>query len=99
MNATLNIGLKTNKDARVPVHHAITVFPRFTFRDSRVADSATEQTLIARLEGITRDDVHVAAILLEQDCIAVLWDSGQGELIGPNAEAWGAFNPDYFLNL
>jgi hypothetical protein len=35
--------------------------------------------------------------VLEQDCVAVVdLDSGKGELIGPNAAAWGEFNPEYF---
>lgn len=32
---------------------------------------------------------------LQQDCIATVID-GQGELIGPNAAAWGRFNPEFF---
>lgn len=45
-----------------------------------------------------------ACVLAEQDCIAVYYrdgldgmSDGQGVLFGPNAEAWGEFNEDYFL--
>lgn len=35
---------------------------------------------------------------LDQDCIAVYDNlAGKGALIGPNASAWGEFNPAYFL--
>lgn len=34
---------------------------------------------------------------LDQDCIAVLNEStGEGQLIGPRAYAWGEFNENYF---
>lgn len=31
-----------------------------------------------------------------QDCIAVLYDDGEGKLVGPRAEAWGDFVFGYF---
>lgn len=71
---------------------------------SRRAQSATEDTLIvvlqvssgaeARLRTVINDLAHV----LLQDCIAVYYVTGwSGELIGPGAAAWGAFNPDFFI--
>ncbi len=32
----------------------------------------------------------------QQDCIAVLFGDGRGELVGPNAKSWGDFNIEYF---
>lgn len=32
-----------------------------------------------------------------QDCAAVRWGNGEGMLVGPRAEGWGGFNPEYFL--
>lgn len=35
---------------------------------------------------------------LRQDCIALVDDNGQnGVLVGPKAEKWGEFNPEFFL--
>lgn len=37
---------------------------------------------------------------LKQDCIAVYRElTGGGALVGPRADAWGPFNPEYFLLL
>ena len=74
-------------------------------RAYRLADSATERTAVADLllvhEGRPQTDaiakaINAAAIELAQDCIAIKLD-GAGALIGPNAAAWGEFNPQYWL--
>jgi hypothetical protein len=68
---------------------------------TRRAQSATEDTLIAICEGSGSDVAVVVAELayeLDQDCIALFnVETGVGQLIGPRAAAWGAFNPEYFL--
>ncbi len=70
----------------------------------RRAQSATEDTLVVQLSvssGVPRRlraDINALACQLRQDCIAV-YNSTEffGELVGPNAAAWGDFNPDYFI--
>jgi hypothetical protein len=44
--------------------------------------------------------VSLASSLLGQECIA-LWDpsEGRGQLIGPDADKWGAFDPAQFFDL
>lgn len=44
--------------------------------------------------------VSLASSLLGQECIA-LWDpsEGRGQLIGPDADKWGAFDPAQFFGL
>jgi len=32
-----------------------------------------------------------------QDCAGVRYFNGTGELVGPRAAQWGAFNPEYFI--
>lgn len=71
---------------------------------TRRAQSATEDTLIVVLqvssgaEARLRDVINTLAGALLQDCIAVYnATSWSGELVGPNAAAWGEFNPDFFL--
>ena len=70
---------------------------------SRRAQSATEDTLIVRMaigkiDKLFADRMHALAVDLYQDCIAV-YDATNysGELVGPNAAAWGEFNPEFFI--
>lgn len=42
------------------------------------------------------DVLYDVACELKQDCVAVAYSNGSGRLIGPNAAAWGEFNPEYF---
>lgn len=72
--------------------------------NNRLARSETEETLVVKLnassgaENRIRQELFELAEYLEQDCIAVYNATGwSGELVGPNAAAWGAFNPDYFI--
>ena len=76
-----------------------------------VKQSASEPTLVIR-GVITREDrlsqykfrlfLFRLSVALSQDCIAAVFEPhGKlpvGELIGPKADAWGPFNPDFFLN-
>lgn len=70
-----------------------------------VRQSATESTLVGYFilvhDGQPQADalrkaINACSIELAQDCIAVHID-GKGELIGPKADAWGPFNPQYWL--
>lgn len=40
--------------------------------------------------------LHKISIDFNQDCIAVLFCSGEGRLAGPNADLWGPFKRDFF---
>lgn len=47
---------------------------------------------------VTYADAYRLAEALGEDCIAVWYpDDQEGFLAGPKAEAWGAFNPSYFI--
>jgi hypothetical protein len=62
----------------------------------RVSRDGDEPTVIILCDFIT-GSIAVLAAALDQDCIAVYDDSTDtGTLIGDKAEAWGAFNPEYF---
>lgn len=37
---------------------------------------------------VMRDGIYAIARSLGQDCISVVWDSGEGECVGPRAERW-----------
>ena len=83
-------------------------FPALGAFETRVEPCGNEPTLVVRLRvpvewiarGILDDVVYWLAVSLEQDCIAVYHVDGEradtGDLIGPNATAWGAFNADFF---
>ena len=100
----INVGLQTTgrditpADARAVCHAA-----GITIITSNVLRSDTEPTLIALVEirpGHLGDAAFQVCDQLGQDCIAVVEvDTGSGQLIGPRAAAWGAFNPAYFLTL
>lgn len=68
--------------------------------------TVSESTLVVRAamrasRPMIRDIIHEVARRLAQDCIAVLFvaDDGDtsGEMIGPQADKWPAFNPEFFV--
>jgi len=83
-------------------------FPALGAFETRVERCSNEPTLVVRVRlpaefverGILDEIVRGLAESLEQDCIAVYHADGEragtGELIGPRAAAWGAFNADFF---
>lgn len=100
----LNVGLRNAADTRdISVSEAIYRLRRgdVGFLEAVVLQSDTERTLVIR--GVTDSSlfgVRDCAVDLEQDCIAVWNITDQcGELIGPNAEAWGRFDPSRFFCL
>lgn len=105
---TLNIGLVPSKYSsrkenitRAEVMAAVRG-AGFKVRSHRIAQSTTEPTSILVVEP-THPFISTAcyniAVALAQDCIAVRNDdNGFGYLAGPNAEEWGSFNPEYFID-
>jgi sugar phosphate isomerase/epimerase len=75
----------------------------FEVRDAALRLSASEPTAVLSCSTAmtaVAARAHALAQHLNQDCIAVYDPARQhGELIGPNAEKWGAFNPAFFLQL
>ncbi len=74
--------------------------------------SDTEPTLVAEVDLPAVPDtrhplacgdygaLYRVAQRLQQDCLAVYDEAAQrGQLVGPRASQWGAFNPKFFLNL
>lgn len=109
MEATyiVNIGLNTN-DGAITIEEARKVLCAYGFlilRDA-VLESDTEPTLVAEVVTRAASPLIVLQLLyqvseeLEQDCIAVYRElTLGGALVGPRADAWGPFNPEYFLLL
>lgn len=118
LTAILNIGLARSTHESVPrqpsglaVGNVLDVLIAAQLNPTawRVADSATEATLIVRVQmndddwfntttEALQDALQDVCRLLDQDAIAGTV-KGVGFLTGPRAEAWGEFNPAFFLPL
>lgn len=62
--------------------------------------SDTEPTLVVHVVHCAESTAETLAVILEQDCVARYHlGNGKGQLIGPRADKWGDFNPEYFLLL
>lgn len=108
MEATfiLNIGLNTT-DGAITIEEARNTLRAYGFSILREAllESDTEPTLVAEVATGFATTLTVLQLLyqvadeLEQDCIAVYCGLIGGALVGPRADVWGPFNPEYFLLL
>jgi hypothetical protein len=102
MKVILNIGLDSKTLGKIsPTIAANLVGVHFDVEERRVLSYEPEQTLVVTVNH--PNDVPIEHLLhrichaLGQDCIA-MWDPAheQGALIGPNAAAWGGFDPQRF---
>lgn len=108
MEATyiLNIGLNSASGV-IPAEQARKVLRAYGFSILREAllESDTEPTLVVEVSTGFATTLAVLQLLyqvseeLKQDCIAVYRGLTGGALVGPRADAWGPFNPEYFLLL
>jgi hypothetical protein len=100
--ATVNIGLAVNGAGKLNAAQAIAALRTIGGEDpicAAIHDSDTEPTLVAQLaRPLNAAAAYEVARSLGQDAIAQ-WDRGEGQLIGPNAAAWGLFNPAFFLTI
>lgn len=112
MIATLNIGLYVAETGKIinPIQAIAALnVAGLTVTDGYLAvahhEHGEEQTLVVQIGSeITRretllDTLYIISGLLLQDCIAVQFPDGTGELVGPKAQEWGSFNDKYFLPL
>jgi hypothetical protein len=103
MEAIVNVGMLkadksawlSNQDIRAAfVAEGVEVVSRTNYLTFKVGE---EDTWIGRVMFDGLEQVYRVSERLSQDCIAVLTlPQGEGELVGPNASAWGVFNPAYF---
>lgn len=103
----LNIGLDSQATGAIAAHVAEQIVAANNFRIVRTAvhQSDTEQTLVAEIQCFDmpflawQQFVQIARDL-RQDCIAIYNPAtGTGALAGLRAQAWGEFNPEFFLLL
>ena len=98
----LNIGMKREggKDLTLgEIHLALGKLGLVPLGEATIAQSSTEPTAVLRFEGKpNRPVIHRLAHELGQEAIASLvLPSAYGYLDGPNAKAWGEFDPEQFL--
>lgn len=112
MSLILNIGRRVDSTGTIlPASHVYAALEahHLVVLSSVHVQSDTEPTLVVEVErwheGIGVDAAQAATIgrlaeSLQQDCIAT-WDpsEGRGLLLGPRADAWGEFNPEFFVGL
>ena len=95
----VNIGLATNDGKGVTVEEVLAALQPLGVEESTVRQSATEQTLVARLaRAPSPEEAEAISVALRQEAIAVM-TGVEGELYGPGAAQWRPFNPEFFLNL
>jgi acetolactate synthase regulatory subunit len=101
----LNIGLAREGKANLKGISVLRVVRNTGFRVVAAATyvSNTEPTIVVEVMNdswIAEASAAVVAVRLGQDCIGVYNTlTGNGALIGPRADKWGEFNPEYFLLL
>jgi hypothetical protein len=99
--ATVNIGLKVGETDSITPEEALAALKSngVTPLQSAVHVSDTEPTLVATLSRpLTDSEAYNVALDTRQQAIAQ-FAGGEGQLHGPEAAAWGAFNPQFFLTL
>lgn len=102
--ARVNIGLAKSslpgsEDLTPEQVHAALANIGVSIKQSAVHPSGTEPTVVADLDReLTDDEVFALADTLRQEGISQ-FAGGQGKLLGPLAEKWGPFNPEYFLDM
>lgn len=102
MTALVNIGLEANDGGAIQPTHALAALRAVGGVKTllaRVMQSDSEPTLVAEIAPpLNATAAYAVADTLRQDCIAQ-WDGREGQLYGPNASAWGAFDPAFFVTL
>ena len=100
--ATINIGLHKNTGGAIPATLALLTLRQWgaTVESWKVLESDSEPTLVAELRvDMGAYSLESISAELSQDCIAYVDSQGRGALYGDKADAWGPFNPAYFLTL
>lgn len=99
---TLNIGLDCSNGRMLTVGRIATTLELFGYSIHRltVVESDTEPTAVVDVTAAEgAGQMYDVALALTQEAIAVATggDLIQGVLVGPGAENWGEFNPNFFF--
>lgn len=100
MQVVLNIGMVASSDGVTLRFGDIIADARMLgirVHLAQVFPSDSEPTVVMVAELPHDSAAHDLALVLDQDCIAVYDYANGGRLIGPRADAWGEFNPAFFI--
>lgn len=101
MRVYFNLGLALPSGGMLDADDTASKLAADGFTVHRIAESATEPTVVCSIEGAAEMawlEATCLAVCFRQDAVA--WycpDTQQGGLEGPKAAEWGPFNLDYFL--
>jgi len=65
--------------------------------DGRTISEPTLVVWVNAPADLVRGLARIVCAVASQDCVAVRWPDGSGELIGPRADQWGEFDPAMFI--
>jgi hypothetical protein len=107
MEVILNIGLAVGTNGNIGVGTVLRDLAEagFSVIENAVHYSDSEPTVVARAifvgtEDALRNAAEWVSLWLSQDCIAFYNPTtDRGALIGPRADAWGEFNPEFFIQI
>jgi hypothetical protein len=96
----INVGLKVGDEVKLSPQQVLDEVERAGGKVSnyRIIDSSSEPTVVIELEDVIPSErLNDLSVKLDQEAIAQRFPDGTGELQGPNAAAWGEFNPEFFI--
>ena len=102
MEVILNVGCDSKILGKIPPMWVVSAarLQWLNVLEYRVLHSDTETTVVMRVGDFTPARCMDLAKALRQDCIAAYAPAHDaGDLVGPNAAAWGKFNPEFFFML
>lgn len=104
MKVILNIGLAVGTNGNIGPGTVLREIQGFGFDivTYGIVHSDTERTIVALVDdrdAAGQDNrIYQLSRFLQQDCIAVYYpETRDGALIGPKADEWGEFNPEFFF--
>lgn len=100
----LNIGLHVGGSVKPVIDHrdiiAALTDANVQMVSAGVTTNETETTLVVAAEGFVNvSALYNISVQFKQDCIAVRFPDGGGQLVGPRAYLWEPFNAAYFTTI
>jgi len=99
--ATVNIGLRMGNGSKLGKQTVVKALKQLgvEIQEQNVHAADTEPTFVAKISRpLTEEEGNKLSAQLRQDAIIQQHADGTGVLLGPKAQEWGPYNPEYFLN-
>jgi len=97
--ATINVGLARPAGGTISIGRVLSALNKVKHpaRAFKIEHSATEPTLVVRVDTMPTDAVLMRlSVLCEQEAVAA-YNGKRGALVGPKAHKWGTFNLEFFI--